>query len=66
MGRRVIVADGKSKRIVADNDENGIGIVEVKEDITSGDGKRRDVVRAKAAYSTTTICNVFRLLKQCG
>ncbi|MGE5541208.1 MAG: phosphoribosylaminoimidazolesuccinocarboxamide synthase [Bacillota bacterium] len=37
-----------------------------KDDTTAGDGARHDVIAGKAAISTRTTVNIFRLLKACG
>ena len=37
-----------------------------KDDITAGDGAKRDTIPGKGALATKTTCNVFHLLKECG
>jgi phosphoribosylaminoimidazole-succinocarboxamide synthase len=58
-----VLAEGKTKVIVEDrNDPTQVFIIS-KDDITAGDGAKHDVIVGKAALSTKTTSNVFRLLK---
>src|SRR5258708_26566720 len=52
--------EGKTKVILDAGD--GTVLIRSKDDITAGDGARHDVIDGQAASSTTTTCNVFRLL----
>jgi phosphoribosylaminoimidazole-succinocarboxamide synthase len=56
--------EGKTKIIIDDGD--GTVLIRSKDDITAGDGAQHDVIEGKAASSTTTTCNVFRLLDNNG
>lgn len=56
--------EGKTKIITDAGD--GTVLIRSKDDITAGDGAQRDVIEGKAASSTTTTCNIFRLLNQNG
>lgn len=56
--------EGKTKVITDAGD--GTVLVRSKDDITAGDGAKRDVIQGKGASSTTTTTNVFRLLNQHG
>lgn len=56
--------EGKTKTIIDAGD--GTVLVRSKDDITAGDGARRDVIDGKAASSTTTTSNIFRLLEANG
>jgi len=60
------LSEGKTKIIWQALNLPGMVVVESKDDITAGDGEKHDVIRDKAELSTTTTCNVFSLLKQCG
>jgi len=53
--------EGKTKRITDAGD--GTVLIRSKDDITAGDGAKHDVIEGKAASSTTTTCNIFRLLE---
>ena len=56
--------EGKTKIILDAGD--GTVLIRSKDDITAGDGSKRDVIEGKAVSSTTTTCNVFRLLEANG
>jgi RNA polymerase sigma factor (sigma-70 family) len=56
--------EGKTKVITDAGD--GTVLIRSKDDITAGDGAKRDVIEGKAASSTTTTCNIFRLLTSNG
>ncbi len=55
-----LLNEGKTKVVFDAGD--GTVLIRSKDDITAGDGARHDVIDGKAASSTTTTCNVFRLL----
>lgn len=61
-----VLTEGKTKIIRQDVHDPTLAILEAKDDITAGDGARRDVIVGKAAYATATTCNVFRLFQECG
>ncbi len=52
--------EGKTKIIIDAGD--GTVLIRSKDEITAGDGAKHDVIEGKAASSTTTTCNIFRLL----
>jgi RNA polymerase sigma factor (sigma-70 family) len=56
--------EGKTKVIIDAGD--GTVLIRSKDDITAGDGAKHDVIEGKAASSTTTTCNIFRLLNDRG
>jgi RNA polymerase sigma factor (sigma-70 family) len=58
------IAEGKTKIVIDAGD--GTVLIRSKDDITAGDGERHDVIAGKAASSTTTTCNIFRLLEAHG
>src|SRR5689334_16334536 len=59
-----LLAEGKTKQIYAyPNDEDLVYIVS-KDQITAGDGARRNEIRGKSRWSTITTANVFRLLNE--
>ena len=59
-----VVAEGKTK--IVEDAGNGEVLVRSKDDITAGDGAKHDVLDGKAAASTRTTANVFRLLERKG
>jgi RNA polymerase sigma factor (sigma-70 family) len=58
------IDEGKTKIVIDAGD--GTVLIRSKDDITAGDGEKHDVIDGKAASSTTTTCNVFRLLSDHG
>ncbi len=61
-----LVGEGKTKRIYEAEGIAGFCIVESKDDITAGDGKRHDVVAGKGALVNAVACNIFQFLKKLG
>lgn len=59
------LAEGKTK-IIWSSGTNGEVLIESKDDITAGDGARRDTIEGKAELATRTTSNCFKLLKQAG
>lgn len=70
VAERVVVAEGKTKRVWRPGPDEGFApgevLVESKDDITAGDGAGHDILPDKAAAATTTTCNVFALLEANG
>src|SRR5690348_1208914 len=62
----VLLAEGKTKLIWAIPSSPDLVIIESKDDVTAGDGKRHDVILGKGALANATTCNVFRLLARHG
>jgi phosphoribosylaminoimidazole-succinocarboxamide synthase len=59
------IAEGKTKIIWESGNANEV-LIENKDDITTGDGTRRDTIGGKAALATQTTSNCFRLLTRAG
>jgi phosphoribosylaminoimidazole-succinocarboxamide synthase len=59
------LAEGKTKIIWAVSGSNEV-LIESKDDITAGDGARRDMIEGKAALATQTTANCFTLLSRAG
>ena len=60
------LAEGKTKVVYADPADPALAIIVHKDDITAGDGARRDRLPGKGALSGRTTSNVFRLLRASG
>jgi phosphoribosylaminoimidazole-succinocarboxamide synthase len=58
------LTEGKTKVIYGAGESTVL--IRSKDDITSGDGARRDVIEGKGAVSTRTTANVFRTLNRSG
>jgi len=61
-----VVIEGKTKIIYELPKLPGKVLVQSKDEITAGDGARRDKLEGKAAISTATTCKVFELLNTAG
>lgn len=59
-------AEGKTKQIYAFPDDEYLVSIVSKDQITAGDGARRNVIAGKSRLSTLTTANVFRLLNTAG
>src|SRR5438045_2032806 len=57
-----LLAEGKTKLIYADTDDDNLAYMVNKDQITAGDGARRNELAGKSRWSTITTANVFRLL----
>ena len=64
IGETKMLAEGKTK--IVEDVGNGEVLVRSKDDITAGDGAKRDVLDGKGAASTRTTSNIFRLLERNG
>src|SRR5436305_7914962 len=59
-----VLAEGKTKIMYAHPDDETLAYMVSKDQITAGDGTRRDELTGKARWSTTTTASVFRLLNK--
>ncbi len=57
-----LLAEGKTKQIYAYPDDDTLAYMVNKDQITAGDGTRRNELVGKSRWSTITTANVFRLL----
>ncbi len=62
----LLLAEGKTKQIYAYPDDDSLAYMVSKDQITAGDGVRRNQLAGKARWSTITTANVFRLLNREG
>ncbi len=60
-----LVIEGKTKRVWV-SPTQGEMLIESKDDITTGDGAKRDHIDGKAALATETTANCFELLERAG
>ena len=61
-----MLAEGKTKIIYAYPDDDTLAYMVNKDQITAGDGERRNELAGKSRWSTITTANVFRLLNDEG
>jgi len=59
------IAEGKTKRIWRISGTSEV-LIESKDDITAGDGVKRDILESKGVLSTKTTSNCFQLLNEAG
>lgn len=61
-----LIVEGKTKRIYAYPGDEHLVYIMSKDQITAGDGVRRNEITGKSRLSTITTANVFRLLNKAG
>jgi phosphoribosylaminoimidazole-succinocarboxamide synthase len=61
-----LLTEGKTKQIYAHPDDKTLVYIVSKDQITAGDGARRNELVGKSRWSTITTANVFRLLNNAG
>jgi phosphoribosylaminoimidazole-succinocarboxamide synthase len=59
-----LLAEGKTKQIYAYLGDDQLVYIVSKDQITAGDGARRNEISGKSRWSTITTANVFRLLNE--
>ncbi len=59
-----LLTEGKTKQIYAYPDNASLVYIVSKDQITAGDGVRRNEISGKSRWSTMTTANVFRLLNE--
>lgn len=59
-----LLIEGKTKQIYAHADDDSLAYMVNKDQITAGDGVRRNQLVGKSRWSTITTANVFRLLNE--
>lgn len=59
------IAEGKTK-IIWEGPLKDQVLIENKDDITAGDGAKRNIIPGKGRFATETTCNCFSLLKEKG
>ncbi len=60
------IGGGKTKDIFLDPSFRGYVLIRSRDDISAGDGARKDTMTGKAELATTTTVNNFRYLDSCG
>lgn len=61
-----LLAEGKTKQIYAHPTDSALAYMVNKDQITAGDGARRNELTGKSRWSTITMANVYRLLNAQG
>ncbi|HEY0755372.1 MAG TPA: phosphoribosylaminoimidazolesuccinocarboxamide synthase [Ktedonobacteraceae bacterium] len=61
-----LLAEGKTKQIYAHPSDDTLAYMVNKDQITAGDGERRNELAGKSRWSTITMANIYRLLNSAG
>lgn len=61
-----LLAEGKTKVVLAHATDPNLAVIRHKDDITAGDGARRNTLPGKGALSGRTTANCFRVLTAAG
>ncbi len=61
-----LLAEGKTKQIYAHPTDKNLVYMVNKDQITAGDGVRRNEITGKSRWSTITTANIFRIVNQAG
>src|SRR6185437_6127304 len=61
-----LLAEGKTKQIYAHATDSSLAYMVNKDQITAGDGERRNQLTGKSRWSTVTMANIYRLLNSAG
>ncbi|HVU67183.1 MAG TPA: phosphoribosylaminoimidazolesuccinocarboxamide synthase [Ktedonobacteraceae bacterium] len=61
-----LLAEGKTKQIYAHPTNEALAYMVNKDQITAGDGERRNELVGKSRWSTITMANIYRLLNSSG
>jgi phosphoribosylaminoimidazole-succinocarboxamide synthase len=61
-----LLAEGKTKQIYAHATDSSLAYMVNKDQITAGDGERRNQLAGKSRWSTITMANVYRILNSAG
>lgn len=65
MERKELINSGKVKSVYSSTDEDKV-IIEFRDDITAGDGARKEVMTNKGAYNAVISAKIFRVLEENG
>ena len=65
-GFGALLAEGKTKQIYAHPTDSTLAYMVNKDQITAGDGERRNSLAGKSRWSTITTANIYRLLNSQG
>lgn len=60
------IAEGKTKIIYVDPENQEYVLVKSKDSITAGDGAKKDILENKGVFATATTSNIFNFLQFCG
>ena len=65
MNKKELINSGKVKSVFTTDEENTV-IIEFRDDITAGDGERKEVMSNKGAYNAIISSKIFKVLDENG
>lgn len=65
MDKKELINNGKVKSVYATDDENAV-IIEFRDDMTAGDGARKEVMNKKGSYNALISTKLFKVLEENG
>ena len=65
MDKKELINSGKVKSVFTTDDEDKV-IIEFRDDITAGDGERKEVMNNKGAYNAIISAKIFKVLEENG
>ena len=63
MDKKELINSGKVKSVYNSNDEDKV-IIEFRDDMTAGDGERKEIMNNKGAYNAVISSKIFRILEE--
>ena len=65
MDKKELINSGKVKSVFTTDDDNLV-IIEIRDDMTAGDGERKEVMNDKGAYNAVISSKIFQVLEKNG
>ena len=65
MDKKELINSGKVKSVFTTDDENAV-IIEFRDDMTAGDGERKEVMNKKGSYNAIISSKIFKVLEENG
>lgn len=65
MNQKDLIYGGKAKNIYS-TDKNNEVIIEFRDDMTAGDGERKEVMKQKGCYNSVISSKIFKVLEESG
>ena len=65
MNKKELINSGKVKSVFTTDDDDKV-IIEFRDDITAGDGERKEVMNKKGAYNAVISAKIFEVLEEKG
>ena len=65
MDKKELINSGKVKSVFTTDDDDKV-IIEFRDDMTSGDGERKEVMNKKGAYNAVISAKIFKVLEENG